>query len=390
VRKSPGFTLTAIATLALGISSTTANFSVCDAMLWKPLPVPNLSRLAMVLQRIPGQPNDWGLVPRADLADIRQQQSVFEGVAAWDSALSNLAGNGAAPERVTRYLVTANFFALVGAQPALGRTLALEEDQLGHERVVVLGDALWRRRFATDPGIVGRDVRIDDEDYRVIGVMPKKFVFPMNSELWTPLALTAAERNARDSRYLAAMGLLKPGRTVSQAEVEVETIASRLALEYPNTNKGRHFFSMGVHDFLTGAYTHQYALMTFVSVLFVLLIACANVANLQFARALGRSREMAVRAALGSGRWRLVAQCLAESLMLSLAGAALGWLIASWDIQAALAGMPADLVVNRGPSTRACRVGTHADARHHKDEKNVETNSIQHAGMRAPPHYNVE
>jgi putative ABC transport system permease protein len=343
LRKAPGFSLIAIATLALGIGSTTANFSVCDAMLWKPLPVPNWGRLAMVLQRIPGQPNDWGLVPPADIADIRRQQSVFEGVAAWGSAESNLAGNGAAPERATRYLVTPNFFALVGTQPALGRCFATDEDQPGQARVVILSDALWRRRFAADPGIVGRDVRIDDEDYRVIGVMPKKFVFPMNAELWTPLALTVAESNARDNRYLTAMGLLKPGRTVSQAGVEVETIASRLAREYPNTNKGRHFFSMGIHDFLTGAYTHQYALMTFVSVLFVLLIACANVANLQFARALGRSREMAVRAALGSGRWRLIAQCLAESLMLSLAGAALGWLLAGWLLQAALAGMPADL-----------------------------------------------
>ena len=343
LRKSPGFSLTAIATLALGIGATTANFSVCDAMLWKPLPVPNLNRLAMVMQRVTGQPNEFLAMAPADFADIRQQQSVFEDVAAWDDDLSNLAGNGAAPERASRYVVTPNFFALVGAQPALGRAFAPEEDQPGHERVVVLGDALWRRRFAADPSIVGRDIRINDEDYRVIGVMPKKFVFPMTAELWTPLKLTPAERNARDSQFLTVMGLLKPGLAVGQAEAEVRTIASRLALEYPNTNKERRFFSMGAHDFLIGAYTHQYSLMMFVSVLFVLLIACANVANLQFARALGRSREMAVRAALGAGRWRLIAQYLTESLTLSLAGAALGWLIASWDIQAILAGMPADI-----------------------------------------------
>ena len=131
LRKAPGFTLTAIATLALGIGATTANFSVCDAMLWKPLPLPNLSRLAMVLQRIPGNPNEWDMMTPADFADIRRQQSVFDGVAAWDDALSNLAGNGAAPERISRYLVTPNFFALVGAQPALGRTFAPEEDQMG-------------------------------------------------------------------------------------------------------------------------------------------------------------------------------------------------------------------------------------------------------------------
>ncbi|MGB7759009.1 MAG: ABC transporter permease [Bryobacteraceae bacterium] len=341
LRKSPGFSLTAIATLALGIGATTANFSVCDAMLWKPLPLPNLSRLAMVLQRVPDNPNEWLWMSPADTADIRRQQSVFESVAAWDDAMSNLAGNGAAPERVANYMVTPNFFALVGARPALGRTFAPEEDQPGREHVAVLSDALWRRRFAADPAIVGRDIRIDDEEYRVIGVMPRKFVFPMTSELWTPLTFPAAERNARADRYLAVMGLLKPGRTVRQADAEIATISSRLALEYPDTNKGRHFFSMGAHDYLIGSYTHQYSLMMFVSVLFVLLIACANVANLQFARALGRSREVAVRAALGAGRWRLIAQYLTESLTPSLAGAALGWLVASWDVQAILAGMPA-------------------------------------------------
>jgi putative ABC transport system permease protein len=343
LRKSPGFSITAIATLALGIGATTANFSVCDAMLWKPLPLPNLDRLAMVMQRNPDEPNEWREMAPADFTDIRQQQTVFEGVAAWDDELCNLSGNGAAPERANRYMVTPNFFTLLGVRPALGRSFAADEDQLGHERVVVLGDALWRRRFAADPAIVGRDIRIDDEGYRVIGVMPPKFIFPMTSELWTPLALKPVESNSRDSQYLSVIGLLKPGLTVSRAEAEAETIASRLAREYPNTNKQRRFFSMAAHEYLIGPYTHQYSIMMFVSVLFVLLIACGNVANLQFARALGRSREVAVRAALGAGRGRLIAQYLTESLALSLAGATLGLLIAGWDIQAILAGMPPEV-----------------------------------------------
>jgi putative ABC transport system permease protein len=343
LRKSPGFTLTAIFTLALGIGATTANFSICDAMLWKPLPVPNLSRLSMVLERLPGQPNEWQAISPADFGDIRQQQTAFQDVAAWDSELSNLAGNGAAPERVRRYIVTANFFGLIGAQPALGRTFATDEEQSGHERVVVLSDALWRRRFAGDPSIVGRDIRINDEEYRVIGVMAQKFVFPMTSELWTPLALTPADRHVRENQRLVLVGLLKPGRGMGEAEAEVETISSRLAQAYPDTNKNRRFYTMSAHDYLIGPYTHQYSIMTFVAVIFVLLIACTNVANLQFARALGRSREVAVRAALGAARWRLIAQYLTESLTLSLAGAALGWVIASWDIQAILAGMPAEI-----------------------------------------------
>jgi len=343
LRKSPGFTITAVATLALGIGATTANFSVCDAMLWKPLPVPNLNRLTMVLQRVAGDPNDYDPVTPADFADIRRQQTVFQGVAAWDDDMSNLSGNGAAPERVSRFLVTPNFFALAGVQPALGRSFAPEEDQPANKHVVILSDALWQRRFAADPTIVGRDIHINDQGYRVIGVMPPKFVFPMTAELWTPLALDPADQNDRDSHYLVAMGLLKPGRTASQAEAEVETIAARLALAYPNTNRQRRLFSMGAHDFLIGAYTHQYSIMMFVAVCFVLAIACANVANLQFARALGRSREVAVRAALGASRKRLMAQSLTESLTLSLVGAGLGLFIASWDIQAVLAGMPPDV-----------------------------------------------
>jgi putative ABC transport system permease protein len=343
LRKAPGFTLTAIATLALGIGATTANFSVCDAMLWKPLPLPNLGRLAMVLQRVPDQPNEWRQMAPADFADIRQQQAVFEGVGAWDDDLCNLAGNGATPERASRYMVTPDFFDLLGARPALGRTFAPDEDQPGRERVAVLSDALWRRRFAADPGVVGRDIRIDDQDYRVIGVMPRKFVFPMTSELWTPLALTPAQWNARASQYLNVLGLLKPGRTVAEADAEVATIASRLERDYPNTNQERRFFSMKAHDYLIGTYTHQYSIMMFVSVLFVLLIACGNVANLQFARAVGRSREVAVRAALGAGRGRLIAQYLTESLTLSLAGAGLGLLVASWGIDAILAGMPVEV-----------------------------------------------
>ena len=339
--KSPGFTITAVATLALGIGATTANFSICDAMLWKPLPLPNLPRLAMVLRQIPENPNEWMELAPADFYDVRRQQTVFEGVASWNEDLCNLAGNGAAPERATRYLVTANFFALVGLRPALGRTFAPEEDQPGREHVVVIGDSLWRRRFGADPALVGRDIRIDDEDYRVIGVMPRKFVFPQASELWTPLALKPADRMSRGSQYLRVIGLLKPGKTLAEANVEVATIAARLARQYPDTNKQRRFFSMSAHDFLIGTYNHQYSLMMFGSVLLVLLIAATNVANLQFARALGRSREVAVRAALGAGRGQLIAQHLTESVVLALAGAALGLVVAGWDVRAALAAMPA-------------------------------------------------
>jgi len=343
LRKSPGYTLTAIVTLALGIGVTTSTYSVCDAMLWKPVPIPRLDRLAMVLQRVPNDPNDWMNLAPADFEDIRQNNTTFESLAAWQYGMANIVGADGEPDRARQILVTANFFDVIGVPPALGRAFVAGEDQPGRERVVVLSDALWKRRFGGDPGVVGRTIRLDDADYVIVGVMPRRIEFPMDSELWTPMALKPAERHSRELTSLVAIGVLKPGRTPEHADAELGAISATLARQFPDTNRNRRFVSWNAHDFLIGPYTKQYNIMMFASVLFVLLIACANVANLQFARAIGRAREVAVRTAMGAARRRIVVQFVTESLLLALAGATLGLVVASWSLVAIKAGMPADV-----------------------------------------------
>ena len=340
LRKSPGFTITAVVTMALGCGATTAIFSVCDAMLWKPVPLPQLDRLVMVVQRESSDPNGYANTTPADTADIRREVTSLTGLASWQSGKANIVGAGGEPERVEQYLVSANFFDVIGVPPARGRGFLPGEDQPGREREVVLSDALWRNRFAAQPDLVGRTIRLDDRDFLVVGIAPPKFVFPKAAEVWTPMALEPDEAGSRRMETLLSAGRLKPGRGIEQLSAELEPIARRLEEQYPNTNRNRRFLVLDARRFLTGDMIRQYMLMLFASVLFVLLIACVNVANLQFARATTRLREVAVRTALGAARGRIVAQLLTESLLLSLAGAALGLLLAAWGVDLIRAGMP--------------------------------------------------
>jgi len=343
LRKSPGYTTAAVLTLALGIGATTAIFSSSDAFLWKPLPVPHLDRMAAVTQRVPDDPGDWMPVSPADSTDIEHQQTCFEQVTAWTDGLANIVGADGEPERVGQYLVQPNFFSLLGVTPALGRGFVMDEDREGYDKVVVLSDAIWRRRFAADRAIVGKKIRLDDEDYQVIGVAPARLEFPMGAELWTPLSFSRAERHTRDRSYLAVMGLLQPGTGIAQAQAELDTIGARLAREYPGTNRNRRFHVLPAHRYLLGPHFQQYVVLLFGAVLFVLAIACGNVANLQFARALGRTREVAVRTSLGASRLHLIAQFLSESVLLALGGGLAGLAVASWGIAAIQAGMTPDV-----------------------------------------------
>src|ERR1017187_5750821 len=257
--------------------------------------------------------------------------------------MANIAGAGGEPERAIQALVSANFFNTLGVQPVLGRGFQEGEDQPGREREVVLSDRLWRRRFAADPGIVGQNIRLDDQNFLVTGVMPASFDFPTASELWTPLALTPADRTNRRNNQLAAAARLKPGRTQEQADAEVASLSARLEKSYPDTNKGRRLMVWPARRFMVDSYTQQYLIMLLGSVTFVLLIACVNVANLQFARATGRLREVAVRTALGASRWRVVVQLMTESVLLSLAGAVFGLLIGTWGMGLIKGGMPPEI-----------------------------------------------
>lgn len=339
--KSPGFAATAVVTLALGIGATAAIFSVCDAMLWKPIPLPRIEQLAMVLQRDPDDPNDWQTTSAADAGDIRAQSVSYEAMASYQEGLANIAGAGGEPERVNQALVDTNFFDVLGVQPTLGRAFRPGEGEPGNEHEVIFSDRFWKRRFGGDPNIIGASIRLDDVDHVVVGVMPARFDFPLATEVWTPLALNPAARHARNTQTLENIVRLKPGHTVQQASVEVDGIGHRLAALYPDTNKKRLFQVYSAQEFLVGHENREYTTMLFWSVVFVLLIACSNVANLQYARAMGKSREVALRTALGAARWRLVAQVLFECVTLSLGGALLGVVLAKWGVEMIRAGMPA-------------------------------------------------
>jgi putative ABC transport system permease protein len=330
--------------MGLGIGATTAIFSVSDAMLWKPVPLPHLESLVMVLQRIPDAPNQWNNTSAADLEDIRRGSTALENIASFQQGMANIVGAGGEPERAIQALVSANFFDTLGVQPARGRAFQAGEDQPGREREVILSDRLWQRRFGGDPAIIGQSIRLDDQNFLVTGVMPASFDFPLATELWTPLALTPEQRASRRGGVFISAARLKAGRTIKQASAEIDSIGAQLEKSFPDTNKGRRFMVWTARQFLVDGDTEQYIVMLLGSVCFVLLIACVNVANLQFARASGRLREVAVRTALGAGRWRVITQLLTESVLLSVGGATLGLLLAKWGIGMIRGGMPPEVM----------------------------------------------
>jgi putative ABC transport system permease protein len=343
LRASPGFAATAVLTLALGIGATTATFSVSDAMLWKPVPLPHLESLVMLLQRVPGEPNDWNNATPADTDDIVRQSKSLASVSSWQDGMANIGGSGGEAQRVLQALVSANFFDVMGVQPARGRGFQPGEDQPGREREVILSDRFWQRAFGADPSVIGRAILVDDQSYVVTGVMPASFDFPLATEIWTPLALTAAQRGSRANQNLVSTARLKPGHTIELASAELDAIGRRLESLYPNTNHNRRFMFWPITRFLVDGDTRQYVLLLLGAVIFVLLIACVNVANLQFARATGRLREVAIRTALGASRGRVMVQLVTESVLLSLAGAAAGLLVAKWGLNLIRGNMPPEV-----------------------------------------------
>jgi putative ABC transport system permease protein len=340
VAKSPGFAATAIVTLALGIGATTAIFSVTDAMLWKPIPLPHLDSMVMIHQSMSADPHDYSDATPADIADIEAQSSSFIAAASFQQGLANIVTGGGEPERADQSLVSANFFDTIDVRPELGRAFRAGEDEPGAAPTVLLSDAFWRRRFGGDASIVGKTIRLDDRDTTVIGVMPRTLDFPLPTEVWTPLVYKPAERHSRTIQSATIIARLKPGRTVDQSSAEIDGIARRLEAQYPNTNKNRRFRVEPALEMLVGRENRQYTMMLLWSVIFVLLIACANVANLQYARSTGRAREIALRTALGAGRARLIGLVVLECVVLSLAGGVAGIALAKWGIDMIHAGMP--------------------------------------------------
>src|SRR5262245_48878815 len=339
--KNPGFTLIAVITLALGIGANTAIFSVTSAILLRPFDFHDLDRLVWVYETAPRQGNFLSGMSPADFADLSRQQKVFAGLAAFRLSNSNLTGGGE-PERVRNSEVTAGFFRLLGFEATLGRAFLPEEEQAGRGQVAVLGYGLWQRRFGADPKIVGATISLDEKAYTVIGVMPEKFDFPKPGELWTPLTLDDEAWNERREQSLQVVARLKPGVELGQVNAEVETLAARLAEQYPQTNAGR---GATVRLLRRGnEYSEVFLSLLMAAAGFVLLIACVNIANMQLARASSRSREMAVRTALGASRLALVRQLLTESLLLSLLGGVCGLLVSSGLLSFIRGSIPLDQV----------------------------------------------
>ena len=340
--KRPGLTVVALITLGLGIGVNTAIFSAVDSVLLRPLPLKDPARLVAVWEHTPSLGIVQNQMSPANYFDVRRQNRAFEDVGAFTDLSMNLT-DGGEPERLDGEMVTASVFSLLGVSPALGRTFATDEDQIGKEHVVVLSDALWRRRFNRDAGIINRQITINSESFTVVGVMPPSFFFPeREATLWIPWAMEPDQASGRGDHYLRVIGRLKPGVTIERASAEVESLAARLAAEYPRTNEGLGILVRSFHQDYVGDLRLP-ILLLFASVGVVLLIVCANVANLLLAQATTRRREIAIRMAVGAGRWKIARQFLVESLLLATGGGLLGVLGAIWGVEALAKLLPESL-----------------------------------------------
>ncbi|HLY20091.1 MAG TPA: ABC transporter permease [Bryobacteraceae bacterium] len=323
--RSPGFTAVAALTLAIGIGANTTIFSIIDTILLRPLPYRDPGQLVR-LYETEAAPGHYPFAP-PDFLDWKAQNKTFQDMALYGwSGDMNLSGGGR-PDHVLAVPTEANFFSLLGVQPLLGRTWAAGEDQPGKDQVAILSYGLWREHFAGDPGVVGRSISLNSKKYTIVGVMPASFRFPFETQMWIPLDMDSKSLGERGSHWANAIGRLKAGVSLDRARADLKVIATRLEKTYPDSNDKVGSGAVALHDDLVGD-SRGSLIMMLSAVGLVLLIACANVANLLLSRAVSRQKEMAVRSALGAARGRLLRQLLTESLLLSAVGGALGLLVA--------------------------------------------------------------
>ena len=332
--KSPGFTSVAVIIMALGIGANTAIFSVVHSVLMEPLPFSQPDRLVR-LWHVPPQSSFPGVtrfaISAANFLDWQKQNTVFEGMALYTGGGYDITGQGK-PQSIRAGKVTANFFSVLGVQPIHGRVFTPAEDQPGKDHELVLTYKLWQSRFASDPKAVGRTITIDGTPYVIVGIMGPKMVLPDWAEVWVPMGMTAQEAAVRGEHHFLSIARLKPGVTVEQAQAEMNTVSQRLAQAYPTDDKGWGASVSLLRDDMVGD-VRPALLMMLGAVAFVLLIACANVANLLFARTFARRKEIAIRSALGANRARVVLPLLLESVLISLAGGAVGLITAHYGIE---------------------------------------------------------
>jgi predicted permease len=339
---NPGFTLIAIFTLALGIGANTTIFSLADACMLRPFNFPNQDRLVMIWEK--GQGGfQKGFVAPGNFNDFLEQSQSFERLVAIEQQPFDLTGADY-PERFDGCGVSTNFFDALGAGAALGRAFQPGEDEPGRNQVVVLKHSLWVRRFGADPGIIGKALTLNAKTFTVIGVAPPDFNFPHNAvEVWSPIVFDARAKRDRGEHYLQVLGALKPGVSVARADADIDAISQRAERLFPETNARIEHFVIDMNkDFARAARRGVPVLMGMVG--FVLLIACANVANMLLSRAVNRRKEFAVRLALGASRWRLIRQLITESLLLALTGGGLGLLLSVWAVNQLRSSIPEDFL----------------------------------------------
>jgi len=355
LRGSPAFTAVALLVLALGIGASTAIFSVVDAVVLRALPFDEYDRLAAVGTRRPPpqefdparDPLQLSSVAPQDFLDWDAQQQVFDHFAATSGNSMALVELGSEPEDLRALRVTADLFDVLRVAPRIGRAFTADNEVDGRDKVVVLSDSLWRRRFGADPAMVGRTIPLDGQPYDVVGVMPPEVTYPVgqarDTDVYLPYVIPADERTRIPNRhgyYLQTVGRLKPGITMGEAEAHMDQIGKALQAAHPEWNKDTYAGTRPLRDHVVGSRTRSWMLMLLGAVGIVLLIACVNVATLQLARAASREREVSVRAALGAGRGRLIRQLLVENVLLASAGTVLAILLAAWGVQVLKGAMP--------------------------------------------------
>ncbi|HZN06998.1 MAG TPA: ABC transporter permease, partial [Pyrinomonadaceae bacterium] len=331
--KHKGFTVVAVLTLALGIGANTAMFSVLNTFLFRALPYPNSNQLVRIFRTSPHS-QSW---PHSSgsFFDQHDKNTVFEKMAAYTGVSRNLTEEGQTAERLVSLAATSDFFPMLEVAPARGRVFKPEEFEAGADNVVVLSDRFWTRRFASDPNVVGRTIQLDGKSVQVVGVMPPGFDHPMlwgPIDIWQPLAFTPERKMDRGTNYLASFGRLKPGVSIEQAEQSMVTLAANLAKQKLG-NESESLRLEPLHRSMSDSISRTVMWFTFGLAGFVLLIACANLANLQLVRTTARARELAVRAALGAGRWRLLRQSLTESIVVALIGGIISLGLALWSVR---------------------------------------------------------